>query len=81
MVKRFLDEWVNWKVIVLLVPLFATGLGFTYSRAEKAYDCAQSVKEIVAEKYVPKDQYRVDMENINRKLDYIIEMHIEDQKR
>lgn len=66
-----------WPVIAIIFGIFGSIMLVIYGRAEHAVAIAQEVSKTVAADYVCKDDYKYDLDRINRKLDYLIEIHID----
>lgn len=76
-----------WPIIVLLAGLFGSVTSLLYAQTQNTKDVVMDFKQTVALQYVSKDDYRQDIdrlfteiENQNKKIDYLIKLHVRDEK-
>jgi hypothetical protein len=69
-----------WPILFIVVGIFGSVVFAIYARAEFAVALARETEKQVVADYVCKDDYRYDINAINNKLDYLIQMHMEGKK-
>ncbi len=68
-------------MIVIFIGIFGSVIGVIYYRAEFAVALARETEKEIISNYVTKGEYDRDMDNIDGKLDYIIQMHMDGKKK
>ena len=76
----------SWLKIV--IPIVATiiiggasfGATYTINRVDKNYDDIAELGKTVREEYVDKESYEKDLDEIKKKLDFLIELELKEDK-